>query len=95
MRPHVSLITLGISDLDRSIRFYGDGLGWKRSSIGVETNEVAFFHTNGSILVVWLREELAKDAGVSPEGSGFSGFALAHNVPTHDEVDQVLALAGK
>jgi catechol 2,3-dioxygenase-like lactoylglutathione lyase family enzyme len=89
------LITLGTRDLGRSVRFYGDSLGWKRSSIGLETNEVAFFHTNGSILAVWLRDELAKDVGVSAEGAGFSGFALAHNVRTHDEVDQVLALAGR
>ena len=93
MKPFISLITLGIRDLERSIRFYGDGLGWRRSSVGEETQEVAFFHTSGCILAVWLRDALANDVGVSAEGSGFSGFSLAHNVPTHDEGDEVLETA--
>jgi uncharacterized protein len=95
MEPCISLITLGVRDLERSVRFYREGLGWKRSSVGEETNEVAFFQTNGSILAVWLRDELAKDVGVPSDGSGFSGFSLAHNVQTHDEVDEVLATAEK
>jgi uncharacterized protein len=95
MQPCISLITLGTRDLERSVRFYKDGLGWQRSSVGEETNEVAFFRTNGCILAVWLREELAKDVGVPVEGSGFSGFSLAHNVRTHNEVDQVLTAAAR
>ena len=70
MEPSISLITLGIRDLERSVRFYGDGLGWKRSSIGEETGEVAFFRTNGSILAVWLRDALANDVGVPLKGAG-------------------------
>jgi uncharacterized protein len=93
MDPTISLITLAIRDLDRSVKFYGDGLGWKRSSIGEETGEVAFFRTNGCILAVWLRDAMANDVGVSADGSGFSGVALAHNVRTHDDVDAVLSTA--
>ena len=93
MEPRVTLITVGIRDLERAVRFYRDGMGWKRSSIGQETGEVAFFHTGGCVLALWLRDELAKDVGISSEGSGFSGFSLAHNVRTRDEVDEVLLAA--
>ncbi|HEX3244620.1 MAG TPA: VOC family protein [Chloroflexota bacterium] len=90
MEPRITLITLGTRNLERSVRFYRDGLGWKRSSVGEETNEVAFFHTGGCILAVWLREALARDVGVPDDGTGFAGFSLAHNVRTREEVDRVL-----
>ena len=95
MDPTISLITLATRDLDRSVKFYEGGLGWKRSAIGEETGEVAFFRTNGCVLAVWLRDALASDVGVSADGSGFSGISLAQNVRTHDEVDAVLSTAEK
>jgi uncharacterized protein len=88
VKPSVSLITLGVSNLQRAVAFYHDGLGWPLSGASVE-GEVAFFRTGGTVLALWSREALAEDANDS-EGSGFSGFALAHNVAQKEEVDTVL-----
>jgi len=90
MEPRITLITLGVSDLERSIRFYRDGLGLP---ILDGPDGIAFFETLGTRLSLYLRESLAEDATVPAEGSGFQGFALAHNVRTTEEVDQVLAQA--
>jgi catechol 2,3-dioxygenase-like lactoylglutathione lyase family enzyme len=90
MEPRISLITLGVADLERAIRFYRDGLGlpMRESPPGV-----AFFETRGTWLGLFPREELAQDAGVSARGEGFRGFALAHNVRTEAEVAPTLARA--
>ncbi|MDQ3835063.1 MAG: VOC family protein [Actinomycetota bacterium] len=89
MEPRVSLITLGVRDLERAVAFYRDGLGWPLSGASVE-GEVAFLRIGGTVLALWGREALAEDANVDAEGSGFSGFALAHNVAQKEEVDSVL-----
>jgi catechol 2,3-dioxygenase-like lactoylglutathione lyase family enzyme len=89
VEPRVSLITLGVRNLERAVAFYQDGLGWLLSGASVE-GEVAFFRTGGTVLALWSREALAEDANVDAEGSGFSGFALAHNVAQKEEVDSVL-----
>jgi predicted enzyme related to lactoylglutathione lyase len=89
VEPSVSLITLGVRNLARAVAFYQDGLGWPLSGASVE-GEVAFFRTSGTVLALWSREALAEDASVDSEGSGFSGFALAHNVFQKEEVDAVL-----
>jgi catechol 2,3-dioxygenase-like lactoylglutathione lyase family enzyme len=89
VKPSISLITLGVRDLERAVAFYQDGLGWPLSRTSVE-GEVAFFRTGGTVLALWSREALAEDASVDAEGSGFSGFALAHNVAHKEEVDAVL-----
>jgi uncharacterized protein len=91
MKPKISMTTLGVTDLKRSIEFYRDGLGFPLRS--EHDNEVAFFDLPGSWLALYLRDELAKDAGVSNDGSGFRAFALAHNVESKDAVDAVLAKA--
>ena len=90
MEPRVSLITLGVADLERSIRFYRDGLGLPRSE-GPEG--IAFFETRGTWLSLYPREALAQDATVSSEGSGLRGFSLAHNVESPEAVDRVLEQA--
>ena len=90
MEPRVSLITLGVADLERSIRFYRDGLGLPRRE-GPEG--IAFFETRGTWLSLYPREALAQDATVSSEGSGFRGFSLAHNVESPEAVDRVLEQA--
>jgi catechol 2,3-dioxygenase-like lactoylglutathione lyase family enzyme len=87
MESRVSLITLGVADLQRSRAFY-EALGFKPSSLG--GGEVFFFQAGALGLVVWSRTELAKDAGVTEAGGGFRGIALAHNVRTKAEVDAVL-----
>jgi len=90
VEPRVSLITLGVADLERSIRFYRDGLGLPRRE-GPEG--IAFFETRGTWLSLYPREALAQDATVSSEGSGFRGFSLAHNVESPEAVDRVLEQA--
>ena len=90
MEQRVSLITLGVTDLARSRRFY-ESLGWKASTYGNEA--VAFFQTGGVILALWGRADLAKDAKLPAEGSGFRGMSLAHNTRSKDEVDTILTAA--
>jgi catechol 2,3-dioxygenase-like lactoylglutathione lyase family enzyme len=91
MDPWISLMTLGVRDIERSRRFYRDGLGWPMSAASSE--DVAFFHTGGVVLALYKRELLAADANLSPEGSGFSGIGLAHNVATRELVDAALEAA--
>ena len=90
MEQRISLLTLGVGDLEKSRAFY-ERLGWKRSV--KDAKGVVFFQTGGVVLSLYPREDLAKDAGVAVAGGG-QGFALAHNVRTKDEVDAVLAEAG-
>jgi catechol 2,3-dioxygenase-like lactoylglutathione lyase family enzyme len=92
MEPRITLITLGVHDLDRSLRFYRDGLGWPLSSASV-AGEVAFFRSSGAVLALYPRELLAKDAHLTPEGSGFGAIALAQNVHVRGQVDAILAQA--
>src|SRR5215210_1178153 len=87
MEQRVSLITLGVKNLDQSRAFYAR-LGWRRSALGAEG--VAFFQVGGLVLSLFPREHLAKDAALSPEGSGFCGIALAYNTRSKQEVEEVL-----
>jgi len=91
MRPHI--VTLGYSDLKRSRRFYEKGLGFKASS--ASQDDIVFYPTGGSVLALYPRTALAKDAGVSAKGSGFAGVSLAFNVASKAEVAKILALAKK
>lgn len=90
MNPRISMITLGVRDLLRSVEFYEQGLGFPRME---SPPEVAFFTLNGTWLGLYGREALANDASVSAESGGFAGFSLAHNVRSEQEVDQVMARA--
>ncbi len=90
MKPKISLITLGVSDLERSRRFYCEGLGLPRHG---DHEGVVFLELQGTWLSLYPREELAQDAEVAPEGAGFPGFTLAHNVPSREAVDATLAEA--
>lgn len=90
MEPRISLITLGVADLARATRFYRDCLGLPQ----LETPpSITFFELGKTWLALWPRESLAADAGLASEGSGFRGFALAHNVRSPAEVDALLAHA--
>src|SRR5262245_28279598 len=91
MEPRITLVTLGVTDLERSLRFYRDGLGWRPSSASVE-GDVAFFQVGPLALALWSRAELAKDAGVD-DGGGWGGVALAHNVRSPEEADVAVARA--
>ncbi|KDE41434.1 Lactoylglutathione lyase [Nitrincola lacisaponensis] len=87
MKPRISMITLGVKDLERSVEFYEQGLGLPRMD---SPPEVAFFTLNGSWLGLYGRESLAEDAGVSVEGTGFAGFTIAHNLDSEAAVDELL-----
>ncbi len=85
----MSLITLGVADLERSRGFY-ERLGWR----GQEVEGTVFFQAGGMALVLWDREKLAIDCGLGDvPGGGFAGIALAHNVHSSSEVDEVIAAA--
>lgn len=90
MKPRISMITLGVRDLARSIAFYEQGLDLPRME---SPPEVAFFTLNGTWLGLYGRDALAAEASVSGESKGFAGFSLAHNVHTEEEVDHVIAQA--
>ena len=91
VEPRISIITLGVTDLARSVEFYRDGLGLPL--VDENTESIAFFQSRGTWLALYPRESLAADAGVATEGSGFSGVTLAHNVRTREEVDALLDVA--
>lgn len=86
MQQQISVITLGVADLATSRRFYVDGFGWTPV---FENEEIRFFQMNGLMLGTWLRSGLQEDARretlLSP-----GAFALAHNVPTADDVQPLL-----
>jgi catechol 2,3-dioxygenase-like lactoylglutathione lyase family enzyme len=90
MKPRISMITLGVSDVARAARFYEEGLGLPRMP---SPPVVAFFTLNGSWLGLYGRADLAADAGVDAAGEGFAGFALAHNVDSEAAVDALMAQA--
>ncbi len=91
MEPRISLVTLGVTDLSRSVEFYRDGLGLPL--VDENTESIAFFQTRGTWLALYPRDALAADVGVTTEGQGFSGVTLAHNVRTREEVDALLDVA--
>ena len=93
MEPRVSIITLGVADIERSYRFYKEGLGLPttRSPEG----GIIFFQTHGVTLALYPYQDLANDIGPdwNEPRSKFSGITLAHNVKERSEVDEVLATA--
>jgi catechol 2,3-dioxygenase-like lactoylglutathione lyase family enzyme len=90
VEQRITLITLGVRDLERSVAFF-ERLGWRRSVKHAEG--VAFFQCGGIALSLFPRSELAKDANVPAEGGGFSGVAIAYNTRSKGDVDAMLAEA--
>jgi hypothetical protein len=86
MEQRFTMITLGTKDLTASASFF-ERLGWRRSG---SYDGVVFFQCGCVALALYPRTELAKDAGVSPEGQGFQGFTIAYNARSKKEVDDVL-----
>jgi catechol 2,3-dioxygenase-like lactoylglutathione lyase family enzyme len=86
MEPRISFVTLGVTDLERSTRFY-ESLGLPRLK---SPPAVSFFELGTTWLALYPRDLLAADAGVPAQGSGFPRFTLAHNVRSEAEVDHVL-----
>ncbi len=94
MEPRISILTLGVSDLARSIQFYRDGLHLPTTYQAGEG--IAFFQLAGTWLALYPAEALAEDAGLPPERArsharqGFGGVTLAHNVRSKAEADAVI-----
>ncbi len=97
MKPRVTLITLGVDDLERSVGFYRDGLGLKTEGIigkEFEHGAVAFFELQAGLkLGIWLRKSLAHDTGLAPGAASATEFSLGHNVSSKNEVDAVMEQA--
>ena len=95
MEPRISILTLGVSDLERSTRFYRDGLGFPVHEAGGEA--ITFFDLHNLLLALYPRDALTDDIG-QPDQRGvpppaWQGFTIAHNVATRAEVDSVLSEA--
>lgn len=99
MRPRVTVITICVDDLDRSLRFYRDGLGLPTEGIigtEFEHGAVAFFDLQAGVkLAIWPRESLAHDTGLPPQEPSATEFTLGHNVSSRAEVDAVMEQATK
>jgi catechol 2,3-dioxygenase-like lactoylglutathione lyase family enzyme len=95
MKPRITLLTLGVSDLERSLQFYRDGLGLETKGIvgtEFENGAVVFFNLqNGFVLALWPKSSLQHDSGI-PQTSP-SSVSLGHNVNSKQEVDDVMAQA--
>ncbi len=99
MKPRISLITLGVDDLERSLAFYRDGLGLPTEGIigtEFEHGAVAFFDLNAGLkLAIWQRANIAYDSGVPLGAPSSTEFTLGHNVASKAEVDTVMEQARK
>ncbi len=90
MEPRISVVTLGVTDMRRSISFYAEGLGLPYRN---DKPPVAYFQLVGTWLALFPREELANYAGLAGQNCGFGGMTLSCNVASRDAVDQTLARA--
>jgi catechol 2,3-dioxygenase-like lactoylglutathione lyase family enzyme len=99
MQPRITVITLGVEDLERAVAFYRDGLGLPTNGIvgrEFENGAVAFFDLqDGLKLAVWPRSSIAADAGLPLRAGGSLEFTLGHNVMSKAEVDAVMQQAAK
>lgn len=99
MKPRITLITIGVDDLERSLRFYRDGLGLKTEGIvgtEFEHGAVAFFDLQAGLkLAIWPRKSIAHDSGLSLGKPSPMEFTIGHNVSSKTEVDAVMEQARK
>ena len=99
MKPRITLITIGVDDLERSLRFYRDGLGFKTEGIvgaQFEHGAVVFFELQAGLrLALWPRASIAHDSGLSVGRPSPTEFTIAHNVSSKAEVDAVMEQAGR
>ena len=97
MRPRITVLTLGVDDLERAVAFYRDGLGFATNGIvgtEFEHGAVAFFALEGGLkLALWPRRSLAADCGMPVGPRSATELSLGHNVDSDDEVDGVMAKA--
>ena len=94
MKPRISVLTLGVADLQRSLVFYRDGLGLPTDGIvgrEFEHGAVAFFEMSGGLkLAIWAQDDLAHDTGLSKIVNSPTSFSIGHNVVRREQVDEVM-----
>jgi catechol 2,3-dioxygenase-like lactoylglutathione lyase family enzyme len=88
MEQRLTIITLGVSNLEKSTEFYETKFGWKKSESS--NDYITFFTLNGIQLALFSRAKLAEDANLDSTGEGFKGFTLAYNTKSEKEVDQTI-----
>lgn len=88
MRQKLNLITLGVADIVRSVHFYEQGLGWKRSDKSMD--DLVLFPLGGITLALYPLQELSADTTLAYQQSTFSGLTLAYNAQSEKEVEEVL-----
>src|SRR3990172_11037834 len=97
MKPQITVITIGVDDLDKSLRFYRDGLGFPTQGvIGTEFEHgaVAFFDLQpGLRLAIWLRKSISHDSDIPLAAPSPTELTLGHNVASKQEVDAVIEQA--
>lgn len=97
MKPRITVITVGVGDLEKSLRFYRDGLGLPTQGIigtEFEHGAVAFFDLQAGVkLAIWPRTSIAHDAGLPESPPNPTEFTLGHNVASREDVDTVMAQA--
>jgi uncharacterized protein len=97
MKPRISVLTLGVADLERAVDFYRDGVGLPTEGIvgrEFEHGAVAFFHLAGGLrLAVWGQDDLAHDCGLAKQPINSTAMSIGHNVSSRDEVDAVMEQA--
>ena len=97
MKPRLTVLTLGVTDLDASLRFYRDGLGLPTAGlVGTESEHgaVAFFELQAGVhLAIWPRTSIAHDTGLPADTSSATDFTIGHNVASKAEVDEVMEQA--
>jgi catechol 2,3-dioxygenase-like lactoylglutathione lyase family enzyme len=97
MKPRITLVTLGVDDLERSLRFYRDGLGLKTEGIvgkEFEHGAVAFFDLQAGLkLAIWPRKSISHDSGIPVGRPAATEFTIGHNVASKAEVDAVMEQA--
>ena len=99
MKARITVLTLGVDDLERSLRFYRDGLGLETEGIvggEFEYGAVVFFDLQAGLrLAIWPRTSISRDTGLPPAGPSPADFTLGHNVSSKAEVDAVMEQAKK
>ncbi len=99
MNPHITVMTLGVDDLERAVSFYRDGLGFSTKGIvgaEIENGAVAFFDLQAGLkLALWPRDSIAADTGQATSAPAPTDFTIGHNVDSETDVDAVMAQAAK
>lgn len=99
MKPRITVLTIGVDDLERSLAFYRDGLGLPTQGIigtEFEHGAVAFFDLQSGLkLAIWNRNDLAHDSGISKTAPSATEFSIGHNVGSRQDVDAVMEQAAR